>query len=43
MPGNLLLWSAVFCHRILDAQKPPESAPQISVEEALERLSKGKQ
>jgi hypothetical protein len=34
---------AVFCQRILDAQKPPESVPQISVEEALERLSKGKQ
>ena len=33
----------VFCQRILDAQKPPESVPQISVEEALERLSKGKQ
>ena len=34
---------SVFCQRILDAQKPPESVPQISVEEALERLSKGKQ
>jgi hypothetical protein len=33
---------AVFCRRILDAQKPPESLPQISVEEALQRLSKGK-
>ncbi len=33
---------AVFCQRILDAQKPPESVPQISVEEALGRLSKGK-
>jgi hypothetical protein len=34
---------AVFCQRILDAQKPPESLPQISVEEALQRLSKGKE
>ena len=34
---------AVFCQRILDAQKPPESVPQISVEEALGRLSKGKE
>jgi hypothetical protein len=33
---------AVFCQRILDAQKPPESLPQISVEEALQRLSKRK-
>jgi hypothetical protein len=33
---------AVFCQRILEAQKPPESLPQISVEEALQRLSKGK-
>jgi hypothetical protein len=33
---------AVFCQRILDAQKPPESLPQISVDEALQRLSKGK-
>jgi hypothetical protein len=33
---------AAFCQRILDAQKPPESLPQISVDEALQRLSKGK-
>ena len=33
---------AVFCQQILDAQKPPESVPQISVEEALQRLSKEK-
>jgi hypothetical protein len=33
---------AVFCQRILDAQQPPESLPQISVDEALHRLSKGK-
>ena len=32
---------AVFCQQILDAQRPPESVPQISVEEALQRLSKG--
>ena len=33
---------AVFCQRILDARQPPESLPQISVDEALHRLSKGK-
>src|SRR4030088_1787820 len=33
---------AVFCQRILDAHQPPESLPQISVDEALHRLSKGK-
>jgi hypothetical protein len=33
---------AAFCQRILDAQKPPESLPQISVDEALHRLSKSK-
>ena len=32
---------AVFCQRILDAQRPPESLPQISVDEALQRLDKG--
>jgi hypothetical protein len=31
---------AVFCQRILDAHQPPESLPQISVDEALHRLSK---
>ncbi len=33
---------AVFCQRILDTQEPPESLPQISVDEALQLLNKGK-
>ena len=31
---------AVFCQRILDAQKPPETLPQISVDQALQLLGK---
>jgi hypothetical protein len=31
---------AAFCQRILDAQKPPETLPQISVDEALQLLGK---